>query len=49
MFKEGESFDIESLIDDFITLFIGGQETVSNTLAFCFLELGQNQVAMEKY
>nr|QUF59384.1 cytochrome p450 CYP3049B2 [Brachionus angularis] len=35
-------FDLEVMIDDFITFFIAGQETTANTLAFCFLELGKN-------
>jgi cholesterol 24(S)-hydroxylase len=35
--------DLESLIDDFVTFFVAGQETTANTLAFCFLELGKNK------
>ena len=35
--------DIESMIDDFVTFFVAGQETTANTLAFVFLELGKNK------
>nr|ATW72316.1 cytochrome p450 CYP3049A4 [Brachionus calyciflorus] len=45
---EGDSFDIEDLIDEFLTFFIAGQETVANSLAFAILELGQNCEAFTK-
>lgn len=35
------------LIDDWITLFIGGTETTASTLGFCLLELGQNPKVLE--
>lgn len=34
--------DMESMVDDFVTFFIAGQETTANTLAFCFMEIGRN-------
>jgi cholesterol 24(S)-hydroxylase len=30
------------MVDDFLTLFVGGQETTANTLSFCLMELGRN-------
>lgn len=47
-FKEGESFDIEKMTDDFITFFVAGQETTANALSFCFLELGKNPDIVRK-
>ena len=35
--------DLDSLIDDFITFLIAGQETTANTLASSFLEIGKNK------
>nr|ATW72320.1 cytochrome p450 CYP3049E5 [Brachionus calyciflorus] len=46
--KTEEDFDFERLVDDFVTFFIGGQETTANALAFCFLELGQNPEVLKK-
>lgn len=46
--KEHDELDLEALVDDFITFFNAGQETTANTLAFCFLELGQNPRVLEK-
>jgi cholesterol 24-hydroxylase len=46
---ENESIDIEDLIDDFNTFFVAGQETTSNTLAFCFLELAKHPNIVKKY
>ena len=43
MIKEDEDLDLESLIDDFVTFFIAGQETTANTLASSFLEIGKNK------
>jgi cholesterol 24(S)-hydroxylase len=37
------------MVDDFMTFFLAGQETTANTLAFCFLELGQNPEILKKY
>jgi cholesterol 24(S)-hydroxylase len=37
------------MIDDFLTFFIAGQETTSNTLAFCFLEIARHPQVLEKY
>ena len=39
--EDSEDFDLEAMIDDFITFFIAGQETTANTLAFCFNVLGK--------
>lgn len=39
-FSEGESLDLEEVVDEFLTFFIAGQETTANTLAFAILELG---------
>lgn len=36
------------MVDDFVTLFVAGQETTANSLAFCFLELGKNPQVFEK-
>jgi cytochrome P450 len=47
--KEDEQFDVENMVDDFITFFIAGQETTANTLAFTFLELGKNKEIVTKY
>ena len=46
---ENESFDMEDMIDDFITFFIAGQETTANTLSFCILELARNPEVFKKY
>lgn len=43
-----DSFDLELMIDDFVTFFFAGQETTANTLGFCFLELGKNPRVLEK-
>lgn len=42
LFSEDELFDIESMIDNFLMLFVAGQETTGNALAFSFLELAKN-------
>jgi hypothetical protein len=47
-YKENEAFEMEDMIDDFITFFVAGQETTANTLAFCFLELARNPEIVEK-
>nr|ARQ84122.1 cytochrome P450 [Brachionus plicatilis] len=36
----GDTFDLDDLIDQFLTFFIAGQETTANSLAFAILELG---------
>jgi hypothetical protein len=41
---ENEEFDLEDMIDDFITFFIAGQETTANTLAFCIIELSKKEI-----
>lgn len=46
---ENEEFDLEDMIDDFITFFIAGQETTANTLAFCIIELSKNPNIVTKY
>ena len=39
----------EDLLDDFMTLFIAGQETTSNALSFLFLEIGRKPEIVKKY
>jgi hypothetical protein len=41
--------DLETLVDDFMTFFVAGQETTANTLAFCFQELGRHPDIFLKY
>ena len=36
------------MIDDFITIFVAGQETTANTLAFCFIEIAKNPLVAKK-
>jgi cytochrome P450 len=48
LFVESEKLDLEDLIDDFISFFIAGQETTSNALAFCLMEVGQNPEVFKK-
>nr|UOU03247.1 cytochrome P450 3049F1 [Brachionus rubens] len=43
-----DKFDVENMIDDFVTFFVAGQETTANTLAFVMLELGRNPHVLEK-
>nr|QUF59385.1 cytochrome p450 CYP3049B3 [Brachionus angularis] len=43
-----EKFDMEKMIDDFVTFFIAGIETTTNSLTFCFYELCKNQQVLEK-
>ena len=44
-----ETFDMDQMIDDFLTFFVAGQETSANTLTFCFMELAQNPHVVKKY
>ena len=41
--------NIEDLVDDFMTIFIAGQETTSNTLSFLLNEVGQRPEIYSKY
>ncbi|KAJ8045531.1 Cholesterol 24-hydroxylase [Holothuria leucospilota] len=43
-----EHFQLEEMVDEFMTFFGAGQETTSNLLAFTFIALGQNPHVMEK-
>nr|UOU03258.1 cytochrome P450 3049A1 [Brachionus rubens] len=45
---DGDYFDMENLVDQFLTFFIAGQETTANSLAFAILELGRNPDALAK-
>ncbi|XP_058947427.2 cholesterol 24-hydroxylase [Pocillopora verrucosa] len=36
------NFDIEDMLDDFVTFFIAGHETTASLLSFCVLELGNH-------
>jgi cholesterol 24(S)-hydroxylase len=40
--------ELDSLIDDFVTFLIAGQETTANTLASSFLEIGKNKEIFKK-
>lgn len=40
--------EMETLIDEFLTLFAAGQETTANALAFCVVELGRNPECLKK-
>nr|UOU03249.1 cytochrome P450 3049E2-1 [Brachionus rubens] len=46
--KTSVDLDFETLLDDFITFFIAGQETTANALSFCIFELGQNERVLKK-
>ena len=46
--KENEEFDMEDMIDEFLTFFLAGQETTANTLAFCFIEIARNPLIAKK-
>jgi cholesterol 24(S)-hydroxylase len=46
---ENHEFDVETMIDDFVTFFVAGEETTSSMLASLFLELGRNELVLEKY
>ena len=48
MIKEDAELDLETMVDDFVTFFIAGQETTANALAFCFLELGKHPEIVKK-
>nr|ATW72322.1 cytochrome p450 CYP3049F2 [Brachionus calyciflorus] len=43
-----EKFNVDNMVDDFLTFFVAGQETTANTLAFCMLELGRNPHVVKK-
>ncbi|XP_073494643.1 cholesterol 24-hydroxylase-like isoform X1 [Phyllobates terribilis] len=40
--------DLENLVDNFVTLIIGGMETTANFLSFAVMELAQNPEILEK-
>lgn len=46
--KENEKFEIEDLIDDFVTFFIAGQETTANLIAAAILEVGKKPEILKK-
>nr|ATW72319.1 cytochrome p450 CYP3049B6 [Brachionus calyciflorus] len=46
--NQNEQFDLEILIDDFVTFFVAGQETTANLLAAVLLEIGQKQDIVKK-
>nr|XP_019947087.1 PREDICTED: cholesterol 24-hydroxylase [Paralichthys olivaceus] len=48
--KEGSMTkeDEESMLDNFVTFFIAGQETTANQLAFCVMELARHPDILEK-
>ncbi|XP_033637695.1 cholesterol 24-hydroxylase-like [Asterias rubens] len=43
-----EEIEMEDLVDEFVTLFFAGQETTSNLLGFCLLELGNHPEVMHR-
>lgn len=45
---EENEFDLESMVDDFLTFFVGGQETTAALLSSLFLELGRNKDVLKK-
>nr|QEV83800.1 cytochrome P450 [Brachionus rotundiformis] len=46
--NQNEEFEIEDLIDDFVSLFIAGQETTANLIAQVVLEVGQKPEILKK-
>jgi len=38
----------EDLLDDFVTLYLAGQETTSNALSFMFCEVGKRPDVLQK-
>ena len=45
---EERDMDIEVMIDDFVTMFLAGQETTANTLAFTFYKMIENKKLFKK-
>ncbi|XP_064622851.1 cholesterol 24-hydroxylase-like [Lineus longissimus] len=43
-----KGFDLEALLDDFVTFFIAGQETTAITLSFTVMELGRHPDVLER-
>ncbi|KAJ8045530.1 Cholesterol 24-hydroxylase [Holothuria leucospilota] len=43
-----ENFQLEEMVDEFMTFFVAGQETTGNLLAFTMICLGQNPHVMQK-
>lgn len=41
--------DIETMVDNFVTFFIAGQESTAIAIALFILELGRNGECLEKY
>jgi cholesterol 24(S)-hydroxylase len=39
---------METMVDDFMTFFLAGQETTANSLSFAFLEVCKNPEIVEK-
>ncbi|XP_038072893.1 cholesterol 24-hydroxylase-like isoform X2 [Patiria miniata] len=46
--KGDGQFDMEGLVDEFLTFFIAGQETTANLLSFTLLELGHHPEIMHR-
>ncbi|RNA07005.1 cholesterol 24-hydroxylase-like [Brachionus plicatilis] len=46
--NQNEEFEIEDLIDDFVSFFIAGQETTANVIAAAILEVGQKPLILKK-
>ena len=40
---EGQSLDLELMVDDFLTFFFAGEETTASALSFAFMELSINK------
>ncbi|XP_022088639.1 cholesterol 24-hydroxylase-like [Acanthaster planci] len=47
-FKGEKAIDQEGLIDEFVTLFIAGQETTANLLSFTLVELGHHPEVLHR-
>ncbi|XP_053553453.1 cholesterol 24-hydroxylase [Bombina bombina] len=43
-----DNYDLEALLDNFVTFFIAGQETTANQLSFAVLELARHPEILEK-
>jgi cytochrome P450 len=50
MISDNEAdYDIEELVDDFVTFFLAGAHTTATTLAYVFRELCRNENVLQKY
>lgn len=47
--SDNEDYNIECMVDDFVTFFVAGQETTSNQLAFTLFEILNHPDIYNKY